>query len=153
MLYVSCWLLNGGSYRLHIWQNNSRPGSCMNAPQIKLRLLKCYSDRCATFSFTEPFLIWIWCWLFIHELLDFTGLNELFTWGVNANSTLGHENVQRKFSGPEFVSTFGKQGISIKLVSVIAFCLCSYNSLTADWQLLKSSFLTVTVPFAGVLVY
>jgi len=40
----------------------------------------------------------------------------VFTWGDNANYTLGHKNIQRKFVSPELVSTFGKLSVSIQQV-------------------------------------
>jgi len=45
------------------------------------------------------------------------GLSEVFTWGDNANYTLGHKNIQRKFVVPERVSSFGKLTVSIQQVS------------------------------------
>jgi len=47
----------------------------------------------------------------------FSGLSEVFTWGDNANYTLGHKNIQRKFVAPEIVSSFGKLPISVQQVS------------------------------------
>ena len=43
----------------------------------------------------------------------------MFTWGDNANYTLGHKNIQRKFIVPEIVSTLGKLPISVRQVSVL----------------------------------
>ena len=66
-------------------------------------------------------------------LSAFAGLNEMFTWGINANCTLGHENVQRKFIGPECVSFFSKQGIAVKQVTQI-FILCLAEKLLGSWS-------------------
>jgi len=50
------------------------------------------------------------------------GLSEVFTWGDNANYTLGHKNIQRKFIVPEIVSTLSSLAISVQQVGF----LCIY---------------------------
>jgi len=49
------------------------------------------------------------------------GLNEVFTWGDNANYTLGHKNIQRKFIVPELVSILCKLPISVQQVGACAY--------------------------------
>ena len=47
------------------------------------------------------------------------GLNQVFTWGDNANYTLGHKNIRRKFIVPELVSALGKLPISVQQVGFL----------------------------------
>lgn len=53
------------------------------------------------------------------------GLNEVFTWGDNANYTLGHKNIQRKFVVPELLSSFGKLPVSIQQVNFSLLNCCN----------------------------
>ena len=47
----------------------------------------------------------------------------MFTWGDNANYTLGHKNIQRKFTVPELVSTLDNLPISVQQVGWLGFCM------------------------------
>jgi len=62
----------------------------------------------------------------LHCLRDLLGLYEVFTWGDNANYTLGHQNIHRKFVVPELVSTLGKP-FTIN-VQQVRFCICCVYS-------------------------
>ncbi|ELT94596.1 hypothetical protein CAPTEDRAFT_128118, partial [Capitella teleta] len=58
-----------------------------------------------------------------HVTFEKSGLQEVYTWGDNANFTLGHEKEQRK-KHPERIEYFGRHGISIKQV-----LMCKYHSV------------------------
>ena len=55
------------------------------------------------------------------------GLSEVFTWGDNANYTLGHKNIQRKFIVPELVSTFSKLPITVQQVGFLCTTIYQYQ--------------------------
>jgi len=58
--------------------------------------------------------------LHLQDECTLPGLSEVFTWGDNANYTLGHKNIQRKFVVPEIVSTLSTLPLSVRQVSFLS---------------------------------